>query len=259
VSQIEVRSTAFAPSPQLQPYVSRFMVVENLACRTNILLPEAAIIAGFRFRGDCSRDGKSSLRAVFTGLRDRPRVLSHSAGSGTIVAMFTPAGASAMLRQPVQDLFNEVMPIEFQAPRSRLELVEEQLSEADGHADRVRAFERFLLGQLRDHAIDRLVTMAVSCIRESRGNLRIESLARRAGLSQSALERRFRRVVGASPKKFASIVRLRNVVRLRRSGHSLTEIAHEAGYTDQSHFIRDFRRFAGMAPEAFFQSAASFC
>ena len=55
--------------------------------------------------------------------------------------------------------------------------------------------------------------------------MRIDDLARRAGFSQSALERRFRREVGPSPKKFAGIVRLRNVVRLRRTGASFTEIA----------------------------------
>ena len=73
------------------------------------------------------------------------------------------------------------------------------------------------------------------------------------GLSQSALERRFRREVGASPKKFAALVRLRHVVRLRRAGVSLTDIAHAAGYADQPHFIKDFKRFTGQAPESFFR------
>jgi AraC-like DNA-binding protein len=79
------------------------------------------------------------------------------------------------------------------------------------------------------------------------------------GLSQSALERRFRREVGASPKKCAALVRLRHVVRLRRAGVSLTDIAHAAGYADQPHFIKDFKRFTGQAPESFFATATAFC
>jgi AraC-like DNA-binding protein len=75
-------------------------------------------------------------------------------------------------------------------------------------------------------------------------------------LSQSALERRFRKVVGLSPKKFAALVRLRHAVRLRAGGADFTAVAHGAGYFDQAHFINDFRRVTGSAPDAFFRQAA---
>jgi AraC-like DNA-binding protein len=255
----QVEASVFAPSPSLRPYVRQFVLIENLADRANTLLPEAAVIAGIRFKGECSRDGQSGLCAVVTGLRDKPRKLTHTRGSGTIVAMLTANGAAAILRQPPGELFNTTMPIEFQVRRSQLDAVEEQLAEAPNHAGRVNIFEKFLRGQIRERRADRIVEAAVSCIRESRGRMRIDDLARRAGLSQSALERRFRQEVGAPPKKFAGIVRLRNVVRLRQTGATLTEIAHAAGYTDQSHFIKDFTRFAGQAPELFFQSETAFC
>jgi transcriptional regulator GlxA family with amidase domain len=86
------------------------------------------------------------------------------------------------------------------------------------------------------------------------GANRIDELTRYIGLSQSALERRFRRIVGVSPKKFAFLVRLRNAVQLRVAGTNLTTVAHDAGYFDQSHFIKDFRRATtGSAPTAFFR------
>lgn len=85
----QVQTTAIAPSAALRPYVRQFMVIENFANRSNTLLPEAAILAGFRFRGECSQDGSNALCAVVTGLRDKPRRLSHSSASGTVVAMFT--------------------------------------------------------------------------------------------------------------------------------------------------------------------------
>jgi AraC-like DNA-binding protein len=44
-------------------------------------------------------------------------------------------------------------------------------------------------------------------------------------LSRSALERRFRRVIGISPKKFASLVRLRRAVRLRATGAEFGTVA----------------------------------
>lgn len=254
-----VRATAFTPSAALRPYVRRLLVIENLVQRTGTLLPDSGLVAGFRFQGDCATDGATALRAVVTGLRDTPRTLSHPAGSGTILAMFTPTGAAAFVREPLENLFNATMPMEYEVRRSQLDLVEEQLAEAPEHAVRARRLEQFLLGQLRGRRFDRDVAAAVAQIQRMKGSLRIRDLAHSSGLSQSALERRFRKGVGASPKKFANIVRMRHAVRLHTSGASLTEVAYAAGYADQPHFIKDFKRFSGAAPEAFFQNQSAFC
>jgi AraC-like DNA-binding protein len=66
------------------------------------------------------------------------------------------------------------------------------------------------------------------------------------------LEKRFRQAVGTSPKKFASIVRFKHVIQRYDSGRSLTELAYEAGFYDQAHFIKEFKIFTGDTPEGFF-------
>jgi AraC-like DNA-binding protein len=106
---------------------------------------------------------------------------------------------------------------------------------------------------LRSETPDPVARAAAAQIQERHGAVRMEELARGAGLSLSALERRFRKAVGATPRKFASVVRLRHVLRLRNGGGTLTEIAYQAGYSDQAHFIKDFRNFTGLAPQSFFQ------
>jgi AraC-like DNA-binding protein len=259
MSDAKIRVTPLIPTAALRHYVRRFLVVESLADRTNTLLPDTAIVAGFRFQGECSHDGSAALRCVVTGLRDRPRRLSHPRGSATILAMFTATGAAALVREPLENLFNATMPMECQVRRSALDAVEEQLAEATTHTLRARVLERFLLDQLHSRPADARVANAVARIREARGQLRIGELAREAGWSQSALERRFHREVGASPKKFANIVRMRHAVRLHAAGASLTETAYAAGYADQPHFIRDFKRFSGLPPESFFRSQMAYC
>jgi AraC-like DNA-binding protein len=173
--------------------------------------------------------------------------------------MFTPTGAASFLREPVERLFNGTLAMEHEARRSQLDLIEEQLFEAEHDEARVGVVDQFLRERLRERAADPVVTDAVERIRRSGGSLRIDALARDARVSQSALERRFRRVVGTSPKKFAGLVRLRKVVRLRRAGANFTEIAHATGYADQPHFIKDFKRFTGCSPENFFRVTAAFC
>jgi AraC-like DNA-binding protein len=60
--------------------------------------------------------------------------------------------------------------------------------------------------------------------------------------------------VGASPKQLASIVRFRHAVRAYRPGLTLTQLAYDAGYFDQSHLIREFRAFTGLTPRDFLRS-----
>jgi AraC-like DNA-binding protein len=92
----------------------------------------------------------------------------------------------------------------------------------------------------------------VRAIRAAPGSIRIRALAARLGLSQDRLEKRVRRAVGASPKQLASILRLRRAVDAYRPGASLTRLSADAGYFDQSHFIREFRSVTGEAPQRFF-------
>ena len=72
-------------------------------------------------------------------------------------------------------------------------------------------------------------------------------------------ERQFRRVfedhVGMSPKRMLKVARFlhaaRSIQNLR--GHDFTDIVYGMGYTDHSHFNKDFREFAGMSPTEYLQ------
>jgi AraC-like DNA-binding protein len=83
---------------------------------------------------------------------------------------------------------------------------------------------------------------------------RIGELSREVGLSHDALEKRFRREVGCTPKHFASVTRLHAALRAHRPGQSLTQLALDAGYFDQPHFNRAFRALVGVAPGEYLRS-----
>ena len=66
-------------------------------------------------------------------------------------------------------------------------------------------------------------------------------------------ERTFSKYVGVNPKKFASIVRFQNVIQINsKDKRTLSQIAIDNGYYDQSHFIHDFKSITGLTPKAFF-------
>jgi AraC-like DNA-binding protein len=262
LTEAAVRHTVLEPMAVLRPFIKRFEVTQYPIERTHTLLPDTSLVVCFRLDDTVIRHESRILPAAFLkGLQDSARALLRPAGSSVLLTTFTDVGAAALLREPLDLLFNTMMPLDNLLCRSRLEEVHEQLVEARHHARRKEILERLWLGQLRSAASDPVATAAASRIRESHGAVRMEALARAAGLSLSALERRFRKVVGASPRKFASIVRLRHALRLRNGGGKLTEIAYAAGYFDQAHFIKDFRNFTGLAPQSFFErfQQSGFC
>ena len=71
--------------------------------------------------------------------------------------------------------------------------------------------------------------------------------------SQSPLEKRFRQVIGTTPKKFAALVRFKNTLGNYKPQDSLTSLGYEAGFYDQAHFIKEFKNFTGESPENFFR------
>ncbi len=243
------------PGPALRPFIKRFLVVEYPSFHRDAHLPDTSAVAAFSFQGGCRIDGdRWAPPAAFTGLRETLRAHEHCCGHAVLLATFTPVGASAFLRPSLEEFAGTTTDLSGILDRpGEFERLHEQLAGARNHRRRVKLLEDFLLARIRVSEPDPLVAAAVGWLEQGPGPKRIDDLTRYIGLSQSALERRFRRIVGISPKKFASVVRLRHAVRLRATGTDFTAVAHAAGYFDQSHFIKDFRRATGSAPDAFFR------
>ncbi len=69
--------------------------------------------------------------------------------------------------------------------------------------------------------------------------------------SKKQFERIFRDYVGMNPKEYARIVRFqRSLWMLQRGDRDFVGIAAECGYSDQSHFIREFKSMTGLTPKA---------
>jgi transcriptional regulator GlxA family with amidase domain len=78
------------------------------------------------------------------------------------------------------------------------------------------------------------------------------SLARAAGLSRSRLYDLFKREMATSPARYLRTLRLERARELlKTSCLSVNEIAAVVGFTDVSHFVRDFKRAYGATPSEF--------
>jgi len=105
---------------------------------------------------------------------------------------------------------------------------------------------------------DDRVAQVARRMRESRGQVSISELAESAELSIHQFQRRFLRLTGLNPKHYARVCRVSHAVHLKeiKPESSWTTVALDSGYTDQSHFIRDFKALTGVRPKDFLRDQA---
>lgn len=81
--------------------------------------------------------------------------------------------------------------------------------------------------------------------------LRLDALARLAGVSKAQIERDFARLFGVTPREFLQQARLERAMHLLESDMSVAAVAYECGYSDHSAFSRRFHAMLGMSPSRY--------
>ncbi|MBK9448628.1 MAG: AraC family transcriptional regulator [Bacteroidetes bacterium] len=133
-------------------------------------------------------------------------------------------------------------------------ILEERILSADDNLQRTDILSLFLLQRLAENSIQNQRTQrAVQLMIHQKGQIKIDKLADSMGISQRQLERTFKEYAGFSPKTFARILRFQSATNhYGTTKKTLTEIALDCGYYDQSHFIHDFSQFSGYTPSEYF-------
>lgn len=114
---------------------------------------------------------------------------------------------------------------------------------AAGKAALVRIANRTAVMQAREF----LETVVVS-------GARLDQLEQLTGCDRWQLSRDFRALLGTSPYRYLQHRRVDLAKRLLRAGATLADAAHGAGFADQSHFGRTFRKAVGLTPRMWLRS-----
>lgn len=244
------------PSPDLRDYISSYYLFRADLPRiddvTRADLPQLRFMLqgrGFYTFGD----GRQELcsEAMVTGPTNAATRFTAEGPLWVFGVGFRPAGWSALVGLDAQDVADRV--VEARALFGPLvNEALEALREAptlEGMAAIADRLMRALVDRPRRAPIW-FVTLADGWLTGA-PSPDVDDLVRASGLSVRQVERLTNRVYGASPKLLARKYRaLRAAVRLVERPGDWQEAAGDAFY-DQSHFIREFKRFTGLTPRRF--------
>ncbi len=250
---------ARAPDSRLKPYVSDYTGYSEHASRPMRRLqpPFAGIpmIVTFGPAIDIINGDRPAERGLFrsflAGLHD-VHVLTEFAGTQRgIQVNFTLLGAYRFLNAAMSDVANRCLDLGDIIGASAANGLSERLQDAKNWPARFDLMDRFLLERLaHGRPMSPDIAWAFRQLRDSSGARSIGALSRALACSRKTLIKRFHAQVGLSPKAVAGILRFEHATgRLRAADEERwSELALSCGYSDQAHFNRDFRRYAGRTP-----------
>jgi AraC-like DNA-binding protein len=248
VRPAQSRFGRYRPGPHLSPFVRNYWTLQAAGgrevCHRQHVTPDGCIDIIFR-----RRNPTEAFTAFVVGVMTRPIFEDLAPRAEYLGIRFAPGGFGHFFPVPAGELTDRIVPFESLSVPSRL--IEAVTNAPDGRT-RLLAIEEGLGRWLRSAEPEPILATALGTILASRGVVSVARLARLAGRSPRHLQRVFRERVGVGPKMFCRIVRFKGVLHAlhHRPRPDLLQVALEAGYYDQAHFIHDFDRFYGSSPSS---------
>ncbi|WP_212005686.1 helix-turn-helix domain-containing protein [Chitinophaga sp. HK235] len=246
------------PSEKFRDIVRFFWVLESDEPYTHYSMADMCPELLFHYHGcfnEFLKDGRiqSSFTAGVHAQSSFTRKFHIDQGFGLFGVYLYPQAIPLLFDIPASELTNQMPELSGLLKPSGRQL-EEKIFHADSHHQRIKIIEEFLETRLsRHYNAQPPVFQAIQTVIRSRGLIRVKQLAQDHFLSERQFERQFLQYAGFSPKLFSRIVRFHAAInQYGPTPPSLTQIALECGYYDQSHFIHDFREFSGEHPKTFF-------
>jgi AraC-like DNA-binding protein len=196
---------------------------------------------------------QTSPETVVVGPQGSRRIQIYISGEVHIFnILLQPAALNRLAGVDMTALVNEGISTQDLLGRYAIRL-DDAVRSASDFLSRVAAAERWFGEMLDSGAPTDGIDLASQYLLAAGGRARINFLVEQSGLSARQFQRRFTRQVGLSPKLYARTIRFDAALAMHRRhpARSWTEIAHEAGYFDQAHFVRECHALVNAAPSEF--------
>lgn len=250
------------PGSRLKPYVKCYYIYEADATASfeDTVFPSGCMeiifnLGAGHWQTAATGDFVTTPSIELWGQITKPLIV-RSVGKNTMLGIrFFPHAAAYFLKENIEQFNNQIVDL-MDVSGSTVNELHTRLLETAEWSKRIALVEEFLLQKLspveRRHNKVALVSDIMHEIKREDFFDKIEDIATRYGITSRYLQKLFLQYTGLTPKLYSKINRFQNSLRLvTRKDSSLTSIAYDCGYFDQSHFIREFKSFTGLTPSGY--------
>ncbi|NNE65338.1 MAG: AraC family transcriptional regulator [Pyrinomonadaceae bacterium] len=212
--------------------------------------PEIVFNLSAPFRQQTHRGLELQPKSILVGQMKSVTNIRPSGKISLFGVRFKPAGIGPFIKDDVSTTTGFIEDLSGVFGRKG-ELLEERLLEAKSVIERIAVFEKTFSIEILQGDDSSATVRALEMIGCDPSGVRIASVASCLGISQRHLERKFKSEIGLTPKYFARIVRIQNVLLSlndQKTGN-WADVCYSHGFSDQSHLIREFRSIAGSPPQ----------
>jgi AraC-like DNA-binding protein len=211
--------------------------------------------APFRVRGGTDLKTTEYADGCVVTTPTRAWEFGYPLSTRSVGVHFKPWGLAPFLPMPAAELCDRPVTVEQVWGRPAVAGLRDRLATADGPQEMLTLLEEELLRRLRGAAGLGLVRHMSSVIAAAGGAVAIGDLSAAAGVSSTHLARRFKELIGFTPKRLARTYRFAaTVFAIDPAGPvDWGDLAAAAGYFDQAHFGHEFRAFTGLTPTRYIE------
>ena len=251
------------PSKELLPYIKHYLFLESAlgGIKKVRLFSDGNTGMVFSFTRNLIADVQNNKQSAYLpgsfvyGQISAFKDLYLVNGASLVIVVFHPSAINRLSGIPAVELRDNIIGTEELFGRQGLSL-QNKLFEQKGISDKVNVLNTFFTTlATRERAVNQLLIEAsVQFIVSNKGANSMHDLVKHIGYTERHIERTFIECIGLSPKKYSNIVRLHNYLKLMKDvsrQNNLTMISYEAGYADQSHLIKEFRKYTGITPKEY--------
>jgi AraC-like DNA-binding protein len=235
----------YKPPVHLQPYVKNFWSLEN--SKGEVLPPVYKSMADGYTEVVFATNGGFKEYYNYSGYLLPQHSTNRALTIGKTIGLFGirlyPYALQPLFGIASLELVNHVHQLNSVTHRDLVD----QVSEAKDQQDRLEKVCAYLTKKLTHNPTP--IEKVIQLLMASQGQASIAELQQLTGLSERQFERKFKSIIGFTPKRYSRIIRFQYTRRKFVAQPRLTfaELAYQCNYADQSHFIREFKEFSGMS------------
>lgn len=248
----------YPPSELLKDYVHSYWTIHRQRPlkkeHKEFLHPDGGFGIIFNLADPLFMDGLTIKNfAVLDGANTISRVLKLKGEIRAFGIRFLPGGAYPFLNIPLTELENQnILLQDLSIPLEKH--ISEKLYNSKTPGEMVVQIDERLRNLLKKpHAVSPAIISTIKISKTMKGLVSLKGLLADIPVGQRQLERLYKQQIGFSPKKYLNILRVghaREMLKKRdiKNGSAFSDIE---GYTDQSHFIKEFKAIVGLTPKKY--------